>query len=401
MPSKKKIVIVAHFCDYITENTNNRFNYLSSMLHEKGYEVELITSSFSHRDKRQRLEVENSENKYKITLIHEPSYKKNISLKRLLISHKILAKNLKHYLKNNSKPDLIYCAVPSIDVARVASEYSVNKGVPFFIDVQDLWPEAFQMAFNIPIISNIIFAPLKKAIDEVYASADEIIAVSQAYIDRAMSVNKRGVEGHVVYLGTDLDEFDRYSSQEYVNLPVKRKKWIAYCGTLGKSYDLISVIDALSLLKNQAPKLVVMGDGPRKKEFEMYALKKKIDCAFLGKLTYAEMCSVLKKCDITVNPIIGKSVASIINKHADYAASGLPVVNTQNSLEYRKLITEYKMGVNCTNGDAHDMAMKIKWILENDDQSIAMGKNARKCAEEKFNRKYTYKEILKAIDNYL
>ena len=30
-----------------------------------------------------------------------------------------------------------------------------------------------------------------------------------------------------------------------------------------------------------------------------------------------------------------------------------------------------------------------------------MGKNARKCAEEKFNRMYTYREIVKVIEEYL
>ena len=30
MPSKK-VTIVAHFCDYANENTNNRFNYLNNI----------------------------------------------------------------------------------------------------------------------------------------------------------------------------------------------------------------------------------------------------------------------------------------------------------------------------------------------------------------------------------
>lgn len=55
----KKILIIAHFCDYGNENSNNRFNYLANLFVEKGYAVELITSSFSHRDKVQRNKEEN------------------------------------------------------------------------------------------------------------------------------------------------------------------------------------------------------------------------------------------------------------------------------------------------------------------------------------------------------
>ncbi len=40
---------------------------------------------------------------------------------------------------------------------------------------------------------------------------------------------------------------------------------IAYCGTLGKSYDIKCVIDALDKIQNPKLKLIVMGDGPREK----------------------------------------------------------------------------------------------------------------------------------------
>ena len=44
--TKKRILIVAHFCDCPPEDTNNRFNYIAERLAAK-HEVELITSSFS------------------------------------------------------------------------------------------------------------------------------------------------------------------------------------------------------------------------------------------------------------------------------------------------------------------------------------------------------------------
>lgn len=75
--------------------------------------------------------------------------------------------------------------------------------------------------------------------------------------------------------------------------------------------------------------LIVMGDGIRRNEFEK--MSKGLNVTFLGMLPYHQMCGVLVACDMVVNPIVGTSVASIINKHADYAASGKPVLNTQNS----------------------------------------------------------------------
>ena len=109
------------------------------------------------------------------------------------------------------------------------------------------------------------------------------------------------------------------------------------------------------------------------------------------------MCSTLCQCDITVNPITHMAAQSIINKHADYAASGLPVVSTQENEEYRKLVDTYHMGFNCKNGDAKELAEKLKVLVEDKKLRLKMGKNARRCAEEKFDRNRTYFLLKNAI----
>ena len=81
-----------------------------------------------------------------------------------------------------------------------------------------------------------------------------------------------------------------------------------------------------------------MGNGPLQEVFEAYGKEKEVNCDFTGRLSYGEMVGKLCSCDIAVNPIRAGSAGSIINKVGDYAASGLPVINTQESVEYRKLV---------------------------------------------------------------
>ena len=109
------------------------------------------------------------------------------------------------------------------------------------------------------------------------------------------------------------------------------------------------------------------------------------------------MCGLLCACDMTVNPIIAGSAGSIINKHGDYAASGLPVINTQECQEYRNLVDEYQMGFNCQNGNSKEIAEKIILLVNDSILRTNMGGNARRCAEEKFDRKNTYHELIKDI----
>lgn len=395
----KKVLLIANYFHFKQEKESNRFRILAEMISSQdNIELEVITSSFyqrtkTFRDNKEELAVSVN---YKVKFIDEPGYGKNISFKRLMTS-KIFAKNTLKYLRSQPLPDLIYQAVPTLDVADAVSKFANKNGIPFVIDIQDLWPEAFKMAFDIPVISDILFYPLKRKANRIYKRADAICAVSETYVKRALAVNKKCKEGHAVFIGINLSTFDGYtdkSSQDSERLK------IVYCGSLEKSYDITTVIDALTLM-DSPPQFVVIGDGSFRGKFENYAKEKNVDTVFTGYLPYGEMCKKMCECDITINPIIGESIASIINKHGDYAASGLPVVNTQNSKEYRDLVEEYNMGFNCESGDATDMAEKIKLLAGNKDLRIEMGRNARRAAIEKFNRELTYNELVSVIKGLL
>lgn len=388
------IVIIANFCAALDGGANSRFTYLASMLcHEN--QVELVSSDFSHGRKKARV-CNTSRFPFRVTLLHEPGYPTNVCLSRFK-SHMAWGKEVRRYLATRQKPDVVYCAVPSLSAAFEAAYYCQKNGIKFVIDVQDLWPEAFQMVIAIPFVSKVIFSPFQWYANKIYSSADEIIAVSQTYVDRAISVNRKVTTGYSIFLGTELKTFDQNVEQN----PVKREDsddiWLGYCGTLGSSYDIRCVIDALDILKNSKIKFVVMGDGPRKEEFEAYAKEKGVNAEFTGRLPYPVMCGKLAACDIVVNPITRGAAQSIINKHADYAASGLPVLNTQECPEYRNLIDNYNMGFNCKNNDAEDLARQMQILVKNKALRQKMGLNARKCAEERFDRKNSYQEILDIV----
>ena len=388
------IVIISEFCEDFSKSDNDRFFYLAKMLADDN-NVEIITSSFRHTTKRQRNKPATAWS-FKITFIEEPGYLKNVCLKRFY-SHYIWGKNVEKYIRTRKKPDVIYCAVPSLTGPILIAKYCKKNDIRFVIDVQDLWPEAFYMIINIPLLSNIIFAPFTIYANCIYKKADAICAVSATYCQRAMKVNKKCKTTATVFLGTELEVFDLYASEDSVLVKEKNEIFLVYCGTLGSSYDITCVIDALTFIRNEKIRFIVIGDGPKLAEFKAYAKRKKIKATFTGRLPYNQMCSLLKICDITVNPITHMAAQSIINKHADYAASGLPVISTQESTEYRKLIENYQMGFNCRNNNAQDLADKIKILIEDKNKAMEMGKNARKCAEENFTRSITYQKLKKII----
>lgn len=395
---RKDVLLIAHFCGDFDGNANNRFNFIADLLSANKFEVELVTTDFSHFLKVRRCAISKLFN-YQITMIHEPGYIENVSLKRFY-SHYVMGKNLMKYLKARKKPDVIYCGFPSLDVAKVAATYARKNNIRFIIDIQDLWPEAFKMVFPISILRDFLFYPMKRKSNYVYATADEIIAVSKSYADRALKVNKKCKRAHAIYIGTELRHFNKLALENKFNTKPKNEIWLAYLGTLGHSYDLTCVFDSLKILKDKGInniKFMVMGDGPLGSMFKEYAEERGLYCEFTGWLDYGKMVGILTACDIAVNPIARGSFASIINKHADYAAAGLPVLNTQESQEYRDLLTKYNAGFNCETNNPLDLAKKLLTLYEDEKLRKIMGGNSLKLAKEKFDRQLIYNEIVDVI----
>lgn len=394
------IVIVAQYLRDLEcfDGNNSRFLYIAKMLAKSNKNnIEIITSDFSHTRKTNFNKIDKIDG-IKFTVCHETGYERNVSLKRF-ISHKELAINIKKYLKERKKPDLIYLAVPSLSVGKICTKFCDKNDIKLIIDIQDLWPEAFKMVFNIPIISNLIFFPMKKQADYIYSRADEIVAVSETYCNRALKVNKKTKKGLSVFLGTDLKYFDECKKNNKIEFDDDVIR-IAYIGTLGHSYNIKFVIDAISILNKKGInniKFIVMGDGPLKKEFEEYAKERNINCEFTGKLKYENMIGLLCSCDIAVNPIKAKSAGSIINKVGDYAAAGLPVINSQESKEYRYLIDENQIGINVENDDSNSMSSAIELMCSDYKKRKEYGNNNRKLAEKKFDRQNTYSKIINVI----
>lgn len=399
-----KIIIIDHFSKAPNEPGNNRFIYLGELLCNNGFEVEIITSTFSHLKKKQRKTEASLYNNlsYKYTMLAEPGYPKNVCLKRFY-SHYIFGKNLKNYLNNIKKPAAIIAAVPSLDVGTVAGNYCSKNNIPFIVDIQDLWPEAFKLVLKIPIINTLAFLPMTLQANHFYGQADRIVAVSKTYLQRGLANNHKDKQGLCIYLGTDLNAFDESSK----NIAIEKQDnelWIVYAGTLGHSYNIEIIFDALNQLPNELAKKVtfhIFGDGPYLTRFQQYALKCKVSSVFHGRIAYPNMVAYLCKSDIAVNPITKGAAQSIINKHADYAAAGLPVVSTQECPEYKKLLEDYSCGITCEVDSTSQVAGAIQELITNPSKRKQMGANSRLMAEKCFNRRTTYPQTVELLKNMI
>lgn len=397
---KKDVMLIANYWHFENEKRSSRYRSFAEILCKK-YDLEVVTSTFCHLKKAQRNEVELCLDMlpYRMKLCYEKGYDKNISLRRIC-SYTEFGKNVLEYLEQRKTPDLILVSVPSLAVADYVSEYAKKNSIPLIVDIQDLWPEAFKMAINIPFLSDMLFAPMMLQANRIYSRADVIMAVSDTYVARGKRVNPTA-DTLSIYIGTD-SELVKERARD-VGISTEEGKFIVgYAGALGYSYDIKGVIDAIRLLKDEDcignVKFVVMGDGVRRTEFERYAQKGGIDCEFTGLLEYGRMMKTLMACDVAVNPIVGQSVSSVINKVSDYAAAGVPVINTQNSKEYRDLLERYEAGINVENGNVRELADAIKRFYCDTNYKVKVGENEKRMFEDVFDRVKSYPKLITKME---
>ena len=360
------------------EKGYTRFRSVCEFLADAGYQVDLITTTFQHWEKAQRdLEkIKNEKYKFGVKFIYEPGYKKNIDLRRIY-SHRIAAKNLTNLLEKEGDYDLLYAEIPPNDVALAAAEYAKNKGIPFVVDVNDLWPEAMRMIIDIPVISDIIFYSLLRDAEKVYRLASGVIGTSDEYRDRPFKRRNRDIPRETVYVGNELTVFDAGAAQRTAEV-VKDKEefWVSYAGTIGTSYDIRTMVLAGEELANS---------------------RKISNVEFVGYAPYDLMAAYLKKSDILVNSFVKKAPQSIVTKIGDYLAAGKPMINTCMSPEFRAKVKNDGFGVNIIPEDVNILADMIEKLYKNEEARVKMGEKARKIAEEQFDRPKSYRKIEELI----
>lgn len=406
MTDKKRIAIYTQDAKLGNEVKGaTRYVYLATLLHEHGYEVDFITSGFQHWEKRQR-DVEHFDagtDAYTIRFIEEPFYPKNMCPQRIW-AHHVVAKRVAKYFDEHYDYDLIYCQIPPNDVAREIGKAAQKFNIPFVVDVNDLWPEAFRVAFDVPVLSDILFAPFYRQAKAVYQMADAVVGTSDEYRERGLRDARAGIPSETVYVGNQLCEFDAGVTAHALQIDKPAGDiWVSYAGTLSACYDLETLVKAMALVQKAHPeaKLQILGDGSERDNLKAAAQSCGAEVVFHGYLPYSQMAAWLSKSDITINSLVEKAAQSIVTKIGDYLAAGKPMVNTSCSKEFRAKVEADEFGVNVKPGDAEGMAEVLVDLIEDPQRRSRMGERARAIAEEQFDRPHSYLKTVRLIEGLI
>ena len=403
----KRIAMVNVFGTIPGESGYSRSHYFCKYLAEAGYQVDFIVGTFNHWKKayKDKELYSTAEVPYNIVCLDNTSYSKNISFKRMK-SQMVFARNLKEYFNNkDGYYDMVINEIPPAEVCLKCIEYCRRNGIPYLIDVNDLWPEAFSMVIKNKFLCYLLTTPIRIAANKVYAEVDGIIGTSETYTNRPLLVNKKNPKKTTVFVGTDIDDFDSGIIEfgKDVEKP-ENEFWVTYAGSLGTSYDIHTMMKAGGILKDRGYKdikMIVLGDGPLRAEFEATGRECGCNSSYSGFIPYRKMAAYLSKSDILLNSFVRKAPQSIVNKIGDYLSAGKPMINTCSDPEFRNMVETMRFGENVIAEDSVALANLIEKLYKNPELCSEYSKTARHIAETKFDRKVSYQDVVKLVRDFI
>lgn len=179
------------------------------------------------------------------------------------------------------------------------------------------------------------------------------------------------------------------------------KDYIIFIGRLSQEKGPSTLIDAAKNSNYTALplKVEIAGDGPLRKELEDKVKVERINrVEFAGRRNFSECMALLKNARFMVIPSIcyENFPMTIIEAYA----CGKPVIASRLGA-MAELVEDGKTGLLFEPGNPSDLAKKIKWMVENEDDCIEMGRNARKVFEAKYTAEKNFEILMKIYEKVL
>jgi len=278
--------------------------------------------------------------------------------------------------------DRIYAISVPLTIAFVARWTSFRKGIPYFFEVGDLWPDApVEMGFiRNPLMKATLYSVEKTA----YRKAKVVVALSPAIKD---AILKKVPEANVVTIPNISDcEFykptPRHDDKKFV---------VSYIGATGLANGLDYLLECANVCrKAELPvHFIVCGTGALLERLKGNAKQLGLqNITFMGFVNRDGVRDVLNITDAVFvcykdRPILETGSP---NKFFDGLAAGkLIVINFGGWI--KKEIEENRCGVALTKSDPGSFVNKIRTFITDPDLLKEYQGNARKLAEQKYDRK--------------
>lgn len=288
--------------------------------------------------------------------------------------------------------DLLFATSTPLTVALpgIAMKLRFWKRRPFVFEVRDLWPELPRAMGGVPVPILWGMEILERA---AYYFADGAVGLAPGIVEGIRKKSRANLPVELVPNACDVDVFCP-GTRDVLRLDgVADGDCVAlFTGAHGRANGLYAVLDAAAVLKRRGRndiKLLFVGDGMMKPSLVARAKAEGLtSCVFVDTVPKTRLAAITGAADVGL--MILENVPAFYrgtspNKFFDYIASGLPVLNNYPGW-LADVIARNDCGVVVPPGDPDAFASALESLADSSAVRARMGANARRLAEEEFNR---------------
>jgi glycosyltransferase involved in cell wall biosynthesis len=371
---------------------------------KRNHEATMISGMFSHIT-RKKIPMYNSSLVEKENILGVEVYRVSglfnltSSLKKLL--HHLLVMTLSIYAGLFvRRVDIVIASSPSPFVGLAGYVLSRLKGIPFVLEVRDLWPEdLLQEGLMKPGLSTSL---MEKLMQFLYIKSARILAVTGGIRD---GIIRRGISDKKVVLvsnsvntavfrkKTDISEIRK-------EIGIDNEFVVLYAGNHGISNALETIIEAARQLESEKNVLfVLVGDGEEKNNLIQIARQYGLaNIKFVPPQRKSRMPDIFATANASVVPLKNVPVyeGALPNKLLDSMASGTPVILATGA-EARRIVEDSKGGLCVEPENASQLAEAVRTLARDRKATEHMGKNGQRYVLENYSHETMAEKMEKEL----
>ena len=322
-----------------------RAGQIALRLHAAGAEVRWFVGDCYHQTK-QYIEPSARPSVFAegiaLEYLHGRPYGKNVSVTRIL-NHLDVAADFAARARVLPRPDVIFCAFPTIELSYEAVRFGREFGVPVVVDVRDMWPDIFEDLLPLPRwLSRLMLLPLARKARVALRDATMVTAITEPFLDWAMQrgERQRRPQDRAVHLAyqrrsftpVEIGDAEAFWHGQGLRLDGSEKIACFFTNLSGvPEFDnLIAALDHLAAGIKGSFRLVICGVGPRLQELEGMAKLRSPQLLVPGFVNQARMVSLMRHSfvGLVAYPPRRDFIMSYPNKIGEYLSEGLPIIVT-------------------------------------------------------------------------
>lgn len=281
-----------------------------------------------------------------------------------------------------SRPDVVLASSPPLPVGAAAAAVARRFGVPWVLDVRDLWPDIAVVLGQLPEGPPLELA--RRLERGLYRSASRITAVTEPFKEHIEANGGKG-KVTVIYNGTSptyIDAGQTDPDRDQLDIPADRFV-LTYAGNLGIAQGLEAAVEAAGALGDDF-QLLLLGDGPRRAALqEMAGRLPPGRVQFRDLVPPEEAARIMRASDCLLVPLAANPElrAYVPSKLFDACAIGRPVIVATGG-EPERLVSEQDAAICVPPEDSAALVEAIGKLRSDSDLTERLSRQAVAFASE-------------------